>query len=129
MATEHAMAIMENDANKRIDAALAAIADRFTLVVPSMVPERLDPRMKGIRMIEHHADVLEAIAVAIGVTDLDEMTRRELNAHATAVGVEDAGDLPNKAAVIEAIASADDAPVDAPQPPQSDAKPEKKAKS
>lgn len=64
MATEHAMATMERDANDRIDAAMQTLGERLGVTAPEVVPERLDTRMVGIRTLERHATVLEALVAS-----------------------------------------------------------------
>lgn len=66
MATEHAMATMERDANDRIVDANATLSKLLAIEIPDAPAERLDARMTQIRMLERHADVLEAIAAKVG---------------------------------------------------------------
>lgn len=63
MATQDAMARMDETARRRITAATSTLADRFGLDVAPPTFER-DPKMAMIRQLESHADVLDALVAA-----------------------------------------------------------------
>lgn len=120
MATEAHMATWEKDANDRTTAALAVLTERFGIELPERPFERLDARMTQIRMIERHADVLDAIVIATGGTpadDLAAMKRPDLNAYAEQRGVENPAGYPNKDALVAAIQEQEQAMNDDPKTP------------
>ena len=65
MATRHAIATMESEAQRRIDEASATLAERFGVAVPEVTFERR-PELRILRQMETSATFLEAIAGAQG---------------------------------------------------------------
>lgn len=122
MATERVMATLEAEANARTRAALDVLTERFGLDLPVPPAERLDARMAQIRVIQRHADVLDALVAATGGTpetgddagpNLERMSRAELDSYAAQRGVAEPMAMKTKADVIAAI-DALDADEDAP---------------
>lgn len=94
MATRHAIATMESEAQRRIDEASATLAERFGVEVPA-VPFERRPELRILRQMETSATFLEAIAGAQagatkGTKAMTEKTPPELDeaADAESEGVE-----------------------------------------
>lgn len=132
MASEEAIITRRVAADARISTAVATIAERDGITVPTMpqLPREVDPAFRAMVEREVLADTLELIAagpttdsdegaessegeiedltVTVGDTTyavdrLDDFTRPELNDLAATLGIESPDKLQNKAAVIAAI--------------------------
>lgn len=117
MATEHAMATMEKEAQDRIDAALATLSAQLQIEIPPEQFERADARMKQVRSLQRQATILDLIVDALGLggvkrpTSSDEpakpnltrMKRDELNVYALEHGIDDPKAFARKEDLIDAL--------------------------
>ncbi len=131
MATRAVVVTMTDAAMRRIAAAEATLGERFGVApMPPPAYEGRDPAFNQARQLERLADLLDGIVAATdGMTaappadvadetdggaesDLEEMSRAQLNAYAAELGIEAPDKLPNKAAVVAAIEETLTAPDD-----------------
>jgi hypothetical protein len=102
------MAIREEQANARIDAAIAVLAAGSD--APASPDRVRDPVLNGVVRLEWIADTLETISAGESGEDaaamLGRQTRDELNAHAAAIGIENPESYRTKAELVEAIVTA-----------------------
>ncbi len=116
MATPESIAIRRADALDRANIAIDFIAQQTGAKIEAYPPDHKRPEVRPAVEAEWLADALEAIASAIGgkpgATDddggsnLDDLTRAELNAYADKLGIEQPAKFPNKTALVEAIEAA-----------------------
>jgi hypothetical protein len=132
MASRIGMANRNQAANKRIDAALNAIAESGQFDLPDRPARSRDTVYEETQRLEWVADLVEAIAGNTG-TDGDnepedaedtgpslEWTKAQLVEHAESLGIENADRLGSKQVVLDAITEAEqaDGDEDAPVEPQ-----------
>jgi len=67
MATEHAMATMEKEANDKITSALSALSTELKIEIPPEQWERSDARMRQVRGLQRQAMILELICGGLGI--------------------------------------------------------------
>lgn len=111
MASKRGMSYRNEGAQSRIDAAVERIAAAGAFEVEPRPVYRRDPIRQETERLERLAGVLEQVVSVLdgGRNDpnrLASLTRKELNAMATDLGIEKPADLPNKDAVIAAIEEA-----------------------
>jgi len=109
MASKIGMARRNEAAQARIDAALESIVADAGLALPERPARSRDAVWDETQRLEWQADLLETVRRALvqDEPDLASLKRAELDAYAEAHGVTDPGALPNKDAVLAAIAAAE----------------------
>lgn len=110
MASRLGMAIREDQANQRIDAAVAALAGGSD--VPDAPEPTRDPVLRSTLRLEWIADVLEALSAGESNEDLaatlSRHTRDDLNAEADRLGIDNPAGYRTKAELVDVIVATKD---------------------